>query len=57
MVGSTLDREMVNFMLYDHELTLRPEVYLSYPFGIASWRTTAALRNIQIRRLLPEPQE
>ncbi len=48
------DKEMVNFFLDDHELSLRPEVYLSYPFGIASWRTTAALRNIQIKKILSE---
>ena len=49
------DKEMVNFLLEDHELSLRPEVYLSYPFGIASWRTTAALRNIQVKRIIPTP--
>jgi len=29
-------------------LSIRPEVELSRPFGIASWRTTAALRNIKL---------
>lgn len=30
-------------------LTVRPEVELSKPFGIASWMTTAALKNITLR--------
>lgn len=32
-------------------ISIRPEVELSRPFGIASWRTTAALRNIRLRKL------
>lgn len=31
-------------------LSIRPEVELSKPFGIASWRTTAALRNIRVEK-------
>ena len=31
--------------------SVRPEVRLSRPFGIATWRTTAALRHIRLRRL------
>jgi hypothetical protein len=30
---------------------IRPEVAPSRPLGIASWRTTAALRNIRMRTL------
>jgi hypothetical protein len=32
-------------------ISIRPEVELSKPFGIASWRTTAAIRNIRLRRI------
>jgi hypothetical protein len=31
--------------------SIRPEEDLSRPFGIASWRTTAALRNIRVERI------
>lgn len=41
--------------LTDRELSIRYEVELSVPFGIASWQTTAALRNIQIRKLSDVP--
>ncbi len=34
-----------------HKLSLRMEVESSRPFGIAAWQTTAALRNITLRRL------
>ena len=33
------------------EISIRPEVELSKPFGIASWRTTAAIRNIRLRMI------
>ena len=42
------DEIVVNFAIEDKRLSIRPEVDLSKPFGIASWRTTAALRNIRI---------
>ena len=32
------------------------EIELSKPFGVATWVTTAALREIQIRELEPEPE-
>jgi hypothetical protein len=32
-------------------ISIRPEVELSRPFGIASWRTTAAIRNIRLKKL------
>jgi hypothetical protein len=31
-------------------LSIRPEVSLSRPFGLAAWQTQAALRNIRLRR-------
>jgi hypothetical protein len=43
---------VVNFVKsqYD-ELSIRPEVELSRPFGITSWYTTAELRNIRLERI------
>lgn len=45
------DRPVVKFALDDRKMSIRPEVQLSRPFGIASWNTTAALRNIRVVRL------
>ncbi|MDP4222191.1 MAG: DUF1080 domain-containing protein [Bacteroidota bacterium] len=45
------DEKVVDFTIGDNILSIRPEVELSRPFGIASWRTTAAIRNIRVVRL------
>lgn len=45
------DELVVDFTINDNTLSIRPEVDLSKPFGITSWRTTAALRNIRLNRL------
>ena len=42
------DDVVVNFAIGNNKLSIRPEVSLSLPFGIASWNTTAALRNIRL---------
>jgi len=42
---------VVDFKIGDKKLTIRPEVTLSKPFGIASWNTTAAIRNIRVNRI------
>lgn len=42
------DEIVVDFTVGDNLLSIRPEVELSKPFGIASWRTTAAIRNIRL---------
>jgi hypothetical protein len=42
------DSLVVDFNRDDKNLSIRPEVNLSRPFGFASWRTTAALRNIRL---------
>ena len=39
---------VVDFAIGTNRLSIRPEVELSKPFGIASWNTTAALRNIKV---------
>lgn len=43
------DEQVVNLETAGKELSVRPEVGLSRPFGIASWRTTAALKNIRLK--------
>jgi len=48
------DELIVNFTIDGKRLSIRPEVELSKPFGIASWQTTAALRNIRVRRITEE---
>lgn len=45
------NEQVVNLLTAGRELSIRPEVNLSRPFGIASWRTTAALRNIMMKEL------
>ena len=39
---------VVDFKIGSNKLSIRPEVELSKPFGITSWNTTAALRNINV---------
>ena len=43
------NKKVVDFYIGDHQLSIRPEVSLSTPFGICSWMTTAALRNMQLK--------
>jgi hypothetical protein len=48
-IEAWIDNEkVVDFTIGDSALSIRPEVELSKPFGIASWRTTAAIRNIRL---------
>lgn len=42
------DSLVVDFARKGERLSVRPEVELSRPFGICSWTTTAALRNIRV---------
>jgi len=42
------DEQVVDFTIGDNTISIRPEVEMSRPFGIASWHTTAALRNIRV---------
>jgi hypothetical protein len=43
--------KVVDFTIGEKKLSVRPEVNLSRPFGIASWNTTAAVRNIHLHEL------
>jgi hypothetical protein len=42
---------VVDFQTGHNKLSIRPEVELSKPFGIASWYTTAAVRNISVKKI------
>lgn len=44
------EEQIVDFHYTGKKLSTRPEVNLSKPFGICSWVTTAALRNIQLKQ-------
>jgi hypothetical protein len=53
-----IDKQQVfHVPLGTHQFSIRPEVSLSIPLGIASWVTTAALKNIKFRELPEEPEE
>jgi hypothetical protein len=43
--------KVVDFKTGNNKLSIRPEVELSKPFGITSWMTTAAIRNIRVKRI------
>lgn len=45
------EKKTVDFNTRGQKLSIRPEVSLSKPFGICSWTTTAALRNIRIKNM------
>jgi hypothetical protein len=48
-IRAMIDNEVVvDFAIGDKKLSIRPEVDLSKPFGITSWYTTSALRNIRV---------
>jgi hypothetical protein len=48
-INSWIDSDqVVNYTIGTKKLSIRPEVNLSRPFGIASWNTTAAIRNVRI---------
>jgi len=45
------DQRVVNAATTGKKITIRGECELSQPFGIATWRTTGAVRNIRVRPL------
>lgn len=46
--------QMVDQSIVGRKISLRAgDIYLSQPFGIATWQTTAAYRNIRFRELPP----
>ena len=42
-------KQVVDVSIKEHEFSVRPEVRLSRPLGISSWRTNAALKNIKFQ--------
>lgn len=51
ITGWVDDEKLVDFTYKGRELSTRPEVDLSKPFGICTWMTTAELRNIWIKEI------
>ncbi|QDU10308.1 hypothetical protein V202x_37070 [Gimesia aquarii] len=47
-------KQIIDQNLKDRKISIRHEVELSKPFGITSFSTTAALKNIKIRKLTKE---
>lgn len=45
------EKKIVDVDITGKEISIRPEVQLSLPFGIAAWQTTAELRDIRYRIL------
>jgi hypothetical protein len=48
------DEQIVDVDISGKKMSIRVEVDASKPFGVASYRTTSALRNIRIRELTPD---
>jgi len=48
------DTQVIDAQPGDRKISVRSEVDLSQPFGLAAWNTKAALRDIRIRRLEPD---
>ncbi len=44
------DEQVIDFAYEGKDLNIRPEVSLSIPFGIATWKTTGAVRNLYVKR-------
>ncbi len=47
------DDKIIDFETADHKIGIRFEVEPCKPLGIATWRTTGAVRNIKIARIVP----
>jgi hypothetical protein len=45
------DKQVVDFAIEKHKISVRVEVQPSKPLGFATWQTSAALRDIRLRRL------
>jgi len=49
--------KIVDVVTTDKRISVRPgDIELSKPFGLSCWQTTAALREIKMRRVNPEPK-
>ncbi len=47
-------KQMADVETKDRRISIRPEVELSRPLGVCCYSTTAALRDIKVRRLKPQ---
>jgi hypothetical protein len=55
-IEAWIDKEkIVDLKTKDRRITIRSEVELSRPFGVSTWNTTGALRNVELLRLSPSP--
>ena len=53
MIRCFVDEEpVIQVPVEDHRFSVRSEVGLSRPLGIATWHTTAALRNLRFREIV-----
>ena len=51
-IKAMIDNQVVfDFIKGNHKLSVRPEVQLNIPLGIATWHTTAALKNIRLEEI------
>lgn len=48
------DKQVVNQNIKGRKVSTRNEVILSKPLGVAAWQTTAAIRNVRLRKLSQE---
>jgi hypothetical protein len=46
------DKPLVDIVITNRHISIRPEVDLSQPLGISTWRTTGAIRNIHLKKLI-----
>jgi hypothetical protein len=57
-IGAWIDKDkVIDVEVAGRKIGIRPDVEPSRPFGIATWRTTAALRNINLRSMLSAPSK
>ncbi|MFN0199163.1 MAG: DUF1080 domain-containing protein [Planctomycetaceae bacterium] len=53
-IEAWIDHErIIKQRIVGRKISIRPEVHLSVPFGLASYETTAAIKNLRIRPLAP----
>jgi hypothetical protein len=45
------DKPLIDIVTTNRQISIRPEVDLSQPLGISTWRTTGAIRNIYLKKL------
>ncbi len=50
-------KQMVDLSTKDRQISIRIEVELSRPLGVSCYATTAALRDIKVRRLVGDPKK